>query len=169
MVFAVVFLEQVGVPLPSALFLVAAGGLAGTGLLNGPVIIAPAAVAAMAADLIWFQVGHWQGFRVLALLCKISLEPDTCKRKTERIFARHGLASLLGVKFLPGLSTLAPPLAGITGAKLLPFLTYNLAGALIWVGTFVGLGAIFSDQLERIAGYLGPRAAAATAAIIALF
>ena len=121
MVFAVVFLEQVGLPLPSALFLVAAGGLAGTELLNCPVIIALATAAAMAADLICFQLGRWQGFRVLALLCKFSLEPDPCKRKTERIFARHGLASLLVVKFLPGLSTLAPPLAGITGAKLLPF------------------------------------------------
>jgi len=158
----------VGLPLPSALFLVAAGGLAGSGALNGAVIVALATVAAMAADLIWFQVGRWQGFRVLALLCKISLEPDTCKRKTEQIFARHGLSSLLVVKFIPGLSTVAPPLAGITGAKFLPFFIFNLAGALIWVGTFVGLGAIFSDQLERIAGYLVPWAAAATAAIITL-
>lgn len=123
----------------------------------------------MAADLIWFQLGRWQGNRVLALLCKISLEPDACKRLTERIFARHGMPSLLVVKFIPGLSTIAPPLAGITGAKLLPFLIYNLAGTLIWVGTFVGLGAIFSDQLERIAGYLAPWATAVGAAIIALF
>lgn len=168
-VFAVVFLEQVGLPLPSAFFLVAAGSLAGSGELNGPVIVALATIGAMAANLIWFQLGRWQGNRVLALLCKISLEPDTCKRVTERIFARHGMSSLLVVKFITGLSTLAPPLAGITGAKFLPFFIFNLAGTLIWVGTFVGLGAIFSDQLERIAGYLAPWAAAAGAAIIALF
>ena len=168
-IFAVVFLEQAGFPLPSSLFLVAAGGLAGTGLLNGPVIIVLATVATMAANLIWFVLGRWQGTRILALLCKISMEPDACKRLTERIFARHGLPSLLIVKFIPGLSTIAPPMAGITGAKLLPFLFFNLAGTLIWVGTIVGLGAIFSDQLERIAKYLAPWGLAVAAAIIALF
>lgn len=169
MIFAVVFLEQVGLPLPSSFFLVAAGGLAGTGILNGPVIVALATIATMAADLIWFQLGRWQGNKVLTLLCKISLEPDACKRLTERVFARHGMPSLLVVKFIPGLSTLAPPLAGIIGAKLLPFLAYTLVGTLIWVGTFVGLGAIFSDQLERIAGFLIPWAAAVGTAIFALF
>ncbi len=168
-IFALVFLEQAGLPLPSSIFLVAAGGLAGTGLLNGPVIIALATIATMAANLIWFQLGRWQGTRILALLCKISMEPDACKRLTERIFARHGLPSLLIVKFIPGLSAIAPPMAGITGAKLLPFLIYNLAGSLIWVGTLVGLGAIFSDQLERIAGYLAPWGLAVGAAILALF
>lgn len=169
LIFAVVFLEQAGLPLPSSIFLVAAGGLAGAGLLNGPVIIALATIATMVADLIWFQLGRWQGTSILTLLCKISMEPDACKRLTERIFARHGLPSLLVVKFIPGLSAIAPPLAGITGAKLLPFLLYNLAGTLIWVGTFVGLGAIFSDQLERITGYLAPLGLAVGIAMIALF
>lgn len=168
-VFAVVFLEQAGLPLPSALFLVAAGGVVGTGVVNGPVIIALATIATMTANLIWFQLGRLYGTRVLGLLCKVSLEPDACKRNTERIFARHGMPSLLVVKFIPGLSTLASPLAGITGAGLLQFNAYNLAGTLIWVGTFVGLGAIFSDQLERFADYLTPWAAVAGAAIIALF
>lgn len=168
-VFTVVFLEQAGLPLPSSLFLVAAGGLVGTGVLNGLVIIALATIATMAADLIWFQLGRWYGNKVLRLLCKISLEPDACKRLTERIFARHGLPSLLIVKFIPGLSTIAPPMAGITGVRLLPFIAFNLAGTLIWVGTFVALGAIFSGQLERLAEYLVPWAAAAGAAMIALF
>lgn len=153
-VFAVVFLEQAGLPLPSSIFLVAAGGLAGNGLLNGPVIIVLATIATTLANLIWFQLGRWQGTRILALLCKISMEPDACKRITERIFSRHGLPSLLLVKFIPGLSAIASPLAGITGVKLLPFFIYNLAGTLIWVGALAGLGIIFSDQLERVTGYL---------------
>ena len=168
-VFAVVFLEQAGLPLPSSIFLVAAGGLAGTGLLNGPVIMVLAIIATMAANLIWFQLGRWQGTRILGLLCKISMEPDACKRITERIFARHGLPSLLVVKFIPGLSAIASPMAGITGVKLLPFFIFNLAGTLIWVGTLEGLGIIFSDELENITGYLASWGLAVGGAIIALF
>lgn len=167
-VFAVVFLEQAGLPLPSSVFLVAAGGLAGKELLNVPVIITLATFAAMMANLIWFQLGRWRGNRILGLLCKISFEPDACKSLTERVFARHGLPSLLVVKFIPGLSTLAPPLAGITGTKLLPFLIFNFAGTLIWVGTLVGLGAIFSNQLERVAANLAPWGVGLGAAILAL-
>ena len=158
--FAGVFLEQIGLPFPSIPILVAAGALVGTGEMNGPLVIALAGIATMAADLIWYQLGRRSGTRVLGLLCKISLEPDACKRLTEQVFARHGLASLLVVKFIPGLSTIAPPLAGITKASLPRFLLYDGAGTLIWVGTFIGLGALFSDQLEQIGIFVAQWAAA---------
>ena len=158
--FTVVFLEQAGLPLPSILFLIAGGAMVGGGLLNGPLVIVLTFAATLAADFIWFEMGRRQGSRILGLLCKISLAPDDCKRHTEQVFARHGLASLLVGKFIPGLSTIAPPLAGLTGVGRFRFLLYDGAGALIWIGSSVGLGALFSDQLERLTDYLAQWAAA---------
>ena len=152
--FAIVLAEQAGLPLPSTPLLFAAGAMAGAGLLNGPLVIALSMVAALVPDVVWFELGRRHGNRVLGLLCKISLEPDACKRLTERMFARHGLPSLLIVKFVPGLSTIAPPLAGISGIGFGRFLLYDAAGALIWIGTCVGLGALFSDQLEWLSGFV---------------
>ncbi len=114
-------------------------------------IIGIAVVASLLSDFIWYAVGRRRGTRVLQMLCRISLEPDSCVRQTEDLFARRGLASLLVAKFIPGLSTVAPPLAGITRMPLLRFGLFDGLGALLWVGVFVVLGVLFSEQLEGLA------------------
>jgi membrane protein DedA with SNARE-associated domain len=150
-VFGMVFVEQVGVPLPAIPILLAAGALAGAGHLALPVVVALAFLAAFAADLIWYELGRRRGMKLVELLCRISLEPDSCVRKTEGSFARHGARSLLIAKFVPGLSTVAPPLAGVFRVRFVRFAAFDAAGALLWVGTFVGLGFVFQSELERIA------------------
>ncbi len=150
---AVVFLEQIGLPLPSMFFLVAAGALIGTGHLNGAWVVALAVLASVIADVIWYELGRRLGGRVLGWLCRISIEPDSCVRLTERIYQRHGVRALLLSKFVPGLSTVAPPLAGVFRLGRPRFLLFDALGALIWVGVSVGLGAVFSDQLEQVAAY----------------
>ncbi len=149
--FAWVFAEQVGLPLPSVPLLLAAGALAGTGRLSPALVLGLPIFAALASDVLWYQLGRRRGAKVLQLLCRISLEPDSCVRRTEEVFARRGARSLLLAKFIPGLSIVAPPLAGIFRVRLSRFLLFDLLGAALWVSVFTGLGYAFSDQLERVA------------------
>src|SRR5438552_3452644 len=113
-----VFAEQIGLPIPSLPILLAAGALAGTGRLSFFGSLVMAMVASLMADTIWFQLGRLKGIKVLQFLCKISLEPDSCVRRTEGIFAKEGARSLLLAKFLPGLGPLAPPLAVLFHLRL---------------------------------------------------
>jgi membrane protein DedA with SNARE-associated domain len=149
-----VFAEQLGLPLPAMPLLLAAGALAGTGRLSFFASLLYAVFAAVAADSIWYQLGRRKGIKILQLLCRISLEPDSCVRRTEGIFSKQGARSLLLAKFLPGLSTVAPPLAGIFHMRPRRFLLFDAAGALLWAGAFLGLGYAFSGQIERVAEHL---------------
>ena len=149
--FGFVFAEQLGLPIPAIPVLLAMGALVGAGQFSLVIAIPVALVAALLSDVIWYQLGRHRGHSILNLLCRISLEPDSCVRRTENVFASHGARALLFAKFIPGLSTAAPPLAGIFRMRLPRFLVWDGAGTLLWVGAFVGTGYLFSTQLERIA------------------
>lgn len=153
LLFIGVFGEQIGFPLPSVPLLLAAGALAGEKLLHFPFVLAVAFVASLLSDIIWFLIGRHRGSSILYLLCRISLNPDSCVRRTATLFGRYGSATLLVAKFVPGLSTAAPPLAGIFHLGLARFLVFDGLGACFWVGTFAGVGYLLSDQIEQIAGY----------------
>ena len=145
-----VFAEQLGLPVPAIPLLLAAGALAGSGRMNLAVVAVLAVSAAVASDSLWYQLGKRKGIKVLQFLCRISLEPDSCVRRTESVFERNGAKSLLFAKFVPGLNTAAPPLAGVFKMKPSRFLLFDSLGAALWVGTFVGIGYAFSNQLELV-------------------
>jgi membrane protein DedA with SNARE-associated domain len=149
--FVWVFLEQIGVPIPTVPLLLAAGALAGSGRMSLGVSLLLAVTAAVLADSIWYELGRRRGIQVLQLLCRISLEPDSCVRRTEGAFAKHGARSLLFAKFLPGLGTVAPPLAGIFHMRPPRFFLFDSLGSLTWAGGYLGLGYLFSSQIERVA------------------
>ena len=146
-----VFAEQLGLPVPSLPILLAAGALAGAGMMNYGAVVALSVAAAVSSDLIWYQIGRRRGIKVLQLLCRISLEPDSCVRNTETVFAKYGVRSLLVAKFIPGLNTAAAPLAGIVGMVFGRFLLFDAMGATLWVASISGVGYYFSNQLERVA------------------
>lgn len=148
--FGVVLAEQLGLPLPAAPLLLGAGALVGAGKLDLTTALVLALAACLLADFSWYEAGRRRGATILGFLCRLSLEPESCVRRTEDVFARHGERSLLIAKFLPGLSALATPLAGVTGVSRRRFLLLDLGGALLWIGTYVGLGYVFSDSLEWI-------------------
>ena len=148
---ALVFAEQVGLPFPATPFLLGAGALAGRGHLSFWFCLALAAISAVLADGLWYQLGRKKGISVLQFLCRISLEPDSCVRRTEGVFAKQGARSLLVAKFVPGLSTAAPPLAGIFHMRGRRFLLWDALGSLLWAAAFLLTGYIFSGQIERIA------------------
>lgn len=150
--FWVVFVEQLGLPIPAIPLLIAAGALVGAGKMSiGVAVLVPVA-ASVLPDLAWYYLGRIKGGKVLGFLCRLSLEPDSCVRGTENLFLQHGARALLVAKFIPGFSTVAPPLAGIVGMTAGTFLVYDAVGALIWAGVSAGVGALFSNQLEYLAG-----------------
>ena len=164
--FVVVFIEQIGLPLPAIPVLVAAGVLAGAGHLNLWLAAGVTVLGALAADWIWYDLGRRRGRQVLGLLCRIALEPDSCVRQTEDFFLKHGPYSLVLAKFIPGLSTIAPPLAGIVGLAAPLFLLYDGLGAVIWALSGLGLGYAFSDELEQAVSYTEQLAPVATIAVL---
>jgi membrane protein DedA with SNARE-associated domain len=141
--------EQLGVPVPAAPVLLAMGALAGYGHFNIATALALSSLAALAADLIWFQLGRVRGESILGVLCRISLEPDSCVRLTHQAFDRYGPASLLFCKFVPGLSTVAPPMAGSSGMSLGRFVLLDFAGSSLWAGAFLTTGWLFRRETER--------------------
>ena len=145
--------EQAALPIPSLPLLLVSGSLARSGQLKFSLVIACALAACLIADNIWFRLGRRYSAKALKLICKVSLEPDSCVRRTENVFVRYGLRSLLLAKFLPGLSVVAAPLAASSGASFGPFLLFDSLGSLIWITSYVSAGYIFSDQLELAMGY----------------
>ena len=136
LLFGWVLFEQLGLPIPSAPLFLAAGALAHVGYLNLAFILVVAVTASLLSDLFWYQIGRVRGKKVLSFLCRISLDPDTCLRDIKKIFTRHGGRSLLVAKFVPGLSTVAPPLAGIFHMAGPQFLLLDGLGAFFLGGGF---------------------------------
>jgi membrane protein DedA with SNARE-associated domain len=147
---ALVVAEQVGIPLPAVPALLVVGALAAQGRVSLWLIIGAIALVALPVDLVWHQLGRRRGARVLTGLCRLTLEPDVCVRRTENLFLRHGVRALLVSKFLPGLTTVMPPLAGIFGVSRPRFVLYDLAGIVLWAGLWSGIGYLFSDAIDVV-------------------
>jgi len=158
-----VLLNQVGLPVPVVPTLIMAGTLAATGGLPFPELFAVAVLACLIADCAWYWVGEKYGIRVLKTLCRISLEPDSCVNQTQSQFDRWGVNSLVIAKFVPGWSTIAPPLAGALRIGWWRFILLSVLAAMLWVGAGLLGGMIFKAQVERLLIQLdryGSRAAA---------
>jgi membrane protein DedA with SNARE-associated domain len=152
--FAWVFAEQVGLPLPAVPVLLGAGVLVGTDHMSAGWALLGSVIACLAADLLWYELGRRRGAKVLNWLCRISLEPDSCVRRAEDVFGRYGSRTLLVSKFIPGLNVASTPMAGVVRMSLARFLIFDSLGALLWVFTFGTVGFVFSHQVEDVAGAL---------------
>jgi membrane protein DedA with SNARE-associated domain/rhodanese-related sulfurtransferase len=155
LVFAAVFLEQLGLPIPAFPWLLAAGALAAVGKFNLVVGLLVTVLACLLADGIWFYLGRYRGNQVVALLCRISLEPDSCVRRTQNVFTKYGLRGVLVAKFIPGMSTVAPPLAGMSGMSAALFLSVDAAGSVLYGGCLLVCGYLFSQQIDQVVGAMG--------------
>jgi membrane protein DedA with SNARE-associated domain len=149
-ILALVFLEHIGLPIPGAPILLAAGALAGTGQLDFATALLAALLGCGLSDAFWFEVGRRRGIDVLRLLCRLSPERDSCVRRTEGTFARRGPSALLIAKFLPGLNSVAAPMGGMSGMSRLRFHALAGAGALLWAASWMSVGWIFRHQLDRV-------------------
>jgi len=149
-VFANVLVEQIGLPIPAIPTLVVAGALGAAGQLSLPLLFVVALVACLIADATWYVIGRTYGNRVMKTLCRISLTPDSCVSETQSRFERWGVNALVVAKFVPGLSLIAPPLAGATRIGVPTFLLFNGIGASLWVIAGLGGGALFGRQVEYL-------------------
>jgi membrane protein DedA with SNARE-associated domain/rhodanese-related sulfurtransferase len=150
LVFINVLAEQAGVPIPAVPTLVVAGALAAIGRLPlGPVMLV-ALVACLIADLAWYWAGRHFGATVMRTICRISLSPDSCVKQSELRFQRWRGQILLIAKFVPGLSTIAPPLVGAMRLRPQIFVLMDGIGSLIWISVMVGLGYAFAHQIDQV-------------------
>lgn len=149
-----VLLQQLGLPIPAVPTLMLAGALAASGRIGFASALSIAVLASLVADLVWFWAGRRYGYPVLRLLCRISLSPDTCVRQTEGIFERWGFYSVVVSKFVPGFSTVAPPIAGALGMSVRAFTLASTASALLWAGAAMVVGLIFAQQIEAVVAWI---------------
>lgn len=153
-VFFNVLIEQAGAPIPAYPVLVVTGALHESGGYSLWGLLGVAVLGAMIADYGWYLAGRRYGGRLLALLCKISLSPDSCIRQTESIYMRWGAPSLMVAKFIPGFASIASVLAGTVGTRRRSFLLYDIIGAAIWSGSAVFLGSLFSSAVDELLSVL---------------
>jgi membrane protein DedA with SNARE-associated domain/rhodanese-related sulfurtransferase len=152
-IFLWVLVEQIGIPIPSVPVLLTAGTLSATHRVSWIGITLAMLLACLISDTLWFSLGRRYGNSVLKLLCRFSFEASTCVSKTENYFTRRGALTLLFAKFVPGLSTVAAPIAGQTGMPYLRFLAWDLAGSLIWGEAFILAGRFFGDLAKKSAPF----------------
>ncbi len=167
-VLAAVLVEQMGLPVPAFPVLIVAGALVAEGTLSAPVVLALAIAAALAGDLLWFQLGRRYGRSVLATMCRLSWTPDGCAVTATGAFRRFGLKSLLVARFVPGLAAAAPSMAGLSGHRRMHFAAYDAAGGALWAGAAVATGYVFHREVDALLAALhgiGTGALVALAAI----
>ncbi|MCS6805614.1 MAG: VTT domain-containing protein [Acidobacteriota bacterium] len=150
LIFANLFLEAIGLPLPAAIILLAAGAMCAVGWFNIYGVMLTAIVGMLLGDVLMYYLGRTTGWAILSLLCRISLNPESCIIKSARTFYHRGRTTLLFCKFLPGLNTVAPPLAGSLNMRLGQFVSFDLIGVTFYISFYTLLGFLFSQQLERI-------------------
>jgi membrane protein DedA with SNARE-associated domain/rhodanese-related sulfurtransferase len=148
--FATVFLEAVGLPLPAALALLIAGGASAHGSLRGSYVVFGSLAAMLTGDTLMFFAGRFTGWWLLGVLCRISLNPESCILRSADSFYRRGRTLLVVAKFIPGINTMAPPLAGCMNMRLAQFLGLDLLGAAIYILAYFTVGFAFSGALAVI-------------------
>jgi membrane protein DedA with SNARE-associated domain/rhodanese-related sulfurtransferase len=167
-----VLLQQLGLPIPAVPTMMVAGALAASGRIDLLAALAVAVAASLVADLLWFWAGRRYGYPVLRFLCRVSLSPDTCVRQTEGIFERWGFYSVVVSKFVPGFSTVAPPIAGALSMRVGAFALASVASAVLWAGAAMGAGALFANEIDAALTWMTshlPLASAVVAVVVAAY
>jgi membrane protein DedA with SNARE-associated domain len=146
----VCFAEAIGLPLPAALAILTAGAVAAYGDMHLYLVLGIGVVAMVVGDLILYFMGRVSGLALLGLLCRLSANPETCILRSAEYFYRRGKQTLLFAKFIPGINTMSPPLAGSMKMRPGDFLQYDALGAIFYVGAYAAAGYLFSDALRAI-------------------
>jgi membrane protein DedA with SNARE-associated domain len=148
--FAAVFLEAIGLPVPAALALLLAGGASARGSLHTGLALGSALSAMFLGDTLMFLMGRYTGWWLLALLCRLSLNSESCILRSAESFYRRGRVLLIFAKFVPGINAMAPPLAGSMNMRLGQFLGLDFIGTSLYIGTYFSVGFLFSGALGAI-------------------
>src|SRR5215471_5218723 len=147
LIFGILFAEAVGFPFPAAIALVAAGAAVASHTLTGPGVLLAAMAALVIGDVAQFWLGRYTGWALLGFLCRLSMNPETCMLRSAESFYKRGKATLLIAKFVPGVNTMAAPLAGSMKMPFAQFLRFDLAGCALYTFTYLLLGYVSRDFL----------------------
>jgi membrane protein DedA with SNARE-associated domain len=145
--FALLFAEAVGLPFPAAIALVAAGAASASHALSAPAVLLTAMVALLIGDTAQFWLGRYTGWALLGFLCRLSMNPETCILRSAESFYKRGKVTLVIAKFIPGVNTMAAPLAGSMKMRFGQFLQLDFAGALLYSVTYLSVGYLSRDFL----------------------
>lgn len=154
--FAWITAEQLGAPLPAAPILVAAGVLSAAGQIALGQALLLGVLGCLIGDSVWYVIGRQRGSVVLRFVCKIALEPETCVRRSSTFIARYGSLSLLVAKFIPGISTVAVPLAATSGISLAAFFVSDFFGSVLYTGAYLVAGRFLGDRIDKLSGLVAP-------------
>jgi membrane protein DedA with SNARE-associated domain len=150
LVFGIVLAESTGLPVPAALALVGAGAAVASGLLRGPIVVCLAFSGLLIGDLSLFFLGRYTGWALLGALCRLSINPETCILRSAESFYKRGKITVVIAKFIPGINTMSPPLAGSMKMRFWQFLRLDSLGVLAYIFAYGALGFIFRDFLAKI-------------------
>ena len=148
--FALLFAEAIGLPLPASIGLVAAGAAVASHTLSGPGVLLAALLALLIGDTAQFWLGRYSGWALLGFLCRLSMNPETCILRSAESFYKRGKATLVIAKFIPGINTMAAPLAGSMKMRYGQFLQLDFVGALLYSSTFLLVGYLSRDFLAAV-------------------
>ena len=145
--FGLLLAEALGLPFPAAIALVAAGAAVAAHALWGPYVVLAAIAALLLGDTAQFWLGRYMGWALLGFLCRVSINPETCILRSAESFYKRGKLTLVVAKFIPGVNTMAAPLAGSMKMRYWQFLRLDLAGASLYALTYLLVGYISRDFL----------------------
>ena len=145
-----VFANQICLPVPSVVFLIAAGALSAHGRMSASIVVFLGVLGCLAGDGIGFWLGRKWGSKAMRLVCRFSPDPRRSSKNARERFHRYGPSVLCVSKFIPGLDAVMPPLSGAEGVSLLGFLALDAVGGLLWSGSYVGLGYLFANELDSV-------------------
>jgi len=146
--FLAVLAQQVGLPIPSVVFLMAAGALSAHGRMSLAIIILLSVLGCLAGDGIWYWIGRKWGSKAMRILCRFAPDPRGCSNDAQQKFRRYGLPIICVAKFIPGLDAVMPPLGGAEGVPIARFFALDAIGSLLWSACYAGLGFVFANQLD---------------------
>lgn len=172
LVFFDVLAVALGVPVPADPLLLLMGAMVGNRAYSFMPLLLSASLAALIGDTVWYGLGRFRGRSVLGLLCKLSLEPDTCVRKTEAAFAKRGTGALVFAKFVPGMSLVSVALAGVSRVAYWRFLLADAGGCLLWSAAYLSVGRLFYRRVDSVIaalGLFGRRASLVVVTLILLY
>jgi len=148
--FGILLAESLGLPLPASIAMVAAGAAVASHTLSGPGVLLAAAAALLVGDTAQFWLGRYSGWALLGFLCRLSMNPETCILRSAESFYKRGKATLLIAKFIPGINTMAAPLAGSMNMRFWQFFRLDVVGCLLYTATYVLIGYLSRDFLAKV-------------------
>jgi membrane protein DedA with SNARE-associated domain len=150
LIFGLLLVEALGLPFPAALALVTAGAAIAAHVLWAPSVIVISIVALLLGDIVQFWLGRYMGWLLLGFLCRVSINPETCILRSAESFYKRGKLTLIIAKFIPGVNTMAAPLAGSMKMRFGQFLRLDFCGATLYSVTYLAVGYLSRDFLAAV-------------------